>query len=73
MKDYIEKFCRPAINYDFETVSVTSEKAVLVFRIYESERKPVFRLYDVKKKIGKKLIYELQIKVYRQVKKSVKY
>lgn len=56
MKNYIHKYCSPDVEYNLETISVLNHKSVLAFHIYESMKKPIFRLYDLKKKIGKAYI-----------------
>ncbi len=75
MKEYIQKYCRPAVQYDFETISVTADKSVLLFRIHESEQKPIFRLYDLKKKIGKAYlrVEDKSLQASKEVRKILKF
>jgi len=75
MMEYIAKYCRPAVQYELEKVVITAERAVLVFHIQESKHKPVFRLYDLKKKIGKAYlrVADKSLQTSREVRKILKF
>ncbi|PWJ42592.1 AlbA family DNA-binding domain-containing protein [Sediminitomix flava] len=56
LEQTIASYCKPVVNYDAFTVNINAHKQVVVFKIHENERKPVFLLYNKNKKIGKAYI-----------------
>jgi predicted HTH transcriptional regulator len=53
MTDAIETYCNPIPEYTIEKIPLTRKRTVLIYRISQSEKKPVFLLYNLKKKVGK--------------------
>lgn len=56
MKEAIEKYSKPAVNYEMAKVLVSPNRFVLVFTILQSETKPVFLVYNFKKGTGRAYI-----------------
>ncbi len=52
----LEKYCRPAVSYTLETIKLTEKRSVLVYKIAESATKPVYLLYNLRRKIGRAYI-----------------
>ncbi len=53
MTEAIETYCNPVPEYTIEKIPLTQKRTVLIYRISQSEKKPVFLLYNLKKKVGK--------------------
>ncbi len=53
MTQAIETYCNPVPEYSIEKIPITQKRTVLIYRISQSEKKPVYLLYNLKKKIGK--------------------
>ncbi len=56
MKKAIAEHCSPPIQYVLYRIGVTSKTQVLLFNIHESNEKPVFLIYNLKKKSGRAYI-----------------
>ncbi|MFT5618060.1 MAG: putative HTH transcriptional regulator [Arenicella sp.] len=53
MTEAIETYCNPVPEYTIEKILITQKRTILIYRISQSEKKPVFLLYNLKKKVGK--------------------
>ncbi|TAE03257.1 MAG: ATP-binding protein [Bacteroidetes bacterium] len=75
MRKNIDKFCKPKIDYETETIGLLNGKQVLVFHIKEAEHKPIFRLYDPKKKIGQAFfrVADKSLQASREIRQILKY
>lgn len=49
----IEQYCKPAISYTLQRITVSGEREVLVFVIAASARKPHYVIHDFKNNLGK--------------------
>jgi predicted HTH transcriptional regulator len=49
----IEKYCKPAISYHLQRITVTGEREVLVFSIAASDQKPHYVIHDFENNLGK--------------------
>ncbi|MDW7695803.1 ATP-binding protein [Flammeovirgaceae bacterium SG7u.111] len=74
MQEVIDKHCSPIIDYQLERVKVTAKRDVLVFKIKESIQKPVFLIYNLKRKIGRAYIRveDKSVQTSREVRKVLK-
>ncbi len=49
----IEKYCKPAISYHLQRLTVYAEREVLIFTIPSSEQKPHYVIHDFENNLGK--------------------
>lgn len=49
----IHTYCKPIPNYTIEKIPITAKRTVLVYHIKESPKKPVFLIYNLKRKTGR--------------------
>ncbi|MGB0522722.1 MAG: helix-turn-helix domain-containing protein [Flammeovirgaceae bacterium] len=49
----IHKYCKPVPQYSIEKIPITAKRSVLIYSIKESEKKPVFLIYNFKRKTGR--------------------
>jgi hypothetical protein len=76
MRAAFEKFCQPAVPYTLHRVEVphTQGREVLIFDIPPHSQKPVFLLYDFRRKIGKAYIRtaDKSVQASREMRKILK-
>lgn len=51
--DAIERFCKPLPNFKLQRIPLNRKRSVLVLDIKEGETKPMFVIYNVKRKTGR--------------------
>lgn len=49
----IHTYCNPVPTYTIERVPITAKRTVLIYSIKESPKKPVFLIYNLKRKTGR--------------------
>ena len=52
LRNAIEKYCHPAVSYELEKIVVSPNRHVLSFQIHPHAEKPVFVIYNFKRKTG---------------------
>jgi len=56
LNEAIATYCKPAIYYSLRKIKLTEKRKVLVYQVKEASRKPVFLLYNLKRKRGRAYI-----------------
>lgn len=49
----IETYCKPIPEYSIERIKINAKRSVLIYSIKESVQKPVFLIYNLKRKSGR--------------------
>ncbi|WP_026210203.1 AlbA family DNA-binding domain-containing protein [Flexithrix dorotheae] len=71
LENAIKKHCKPAVNYSLSHVRITDKRSVLVFDIEQSEKKPVFLIYNFRRNLGRAYIRidDKSVQTSREVRK----
>ena len=53
MKEALGRFCKPLPTYTFQEIPINSKRSVLIYKIEESDQKPMFVIYNERRKTGR--------------------
>jgi len=75
LRKAIDTFCSPAVSYKTEQIKINTNLSVLAFHIAESTQKPIYRLYDLQKNIGKAYfrVADKSLQASREIRKILQY
>ncbi len=74
IEKHILAHCHPLFEYQIHYVDLNSQKQIVAFQVKESAKKPVYLLYNLKKKVGRAYIRvaDRSVKASREVRKVLK-